>query len=222
MNTLWQRHLHKECLDISKASIQHNKTAVSTYIARRNRTSCAGGAKLAGGSEVMYGEGTPSPLASKPSPFFLLPPPVIFVGQTPVSRAQSSEPRAHCRSFIQGSCLKEHTVFSLLSCCFMLRLNLASCCTWRTMKPCHSALGDNIKCHVRVHLQNKITAFGGPLNSLCTLHLMYYAGGECRLLLTPLLNDLVLQWMHRALAEGLSPSLKTEVGDGHFDSAWYK
>lgn len=159
--------------------------------------------------------------------FFFLPPslppfPSFLLLLSLSNKSGSPVPRAHCLSCIQGSCLKEHTVFSLLSCCFMLRLNLASCCTWRTMKPCHSARGDNIKCHVRVHLQNKITAFGGPLNSLCTLHLMYYAGGEWRLLLAPLLNDLVLQWMRRALAEGLSTSLKTEVGDGHFDSAWYK
>lgn len=75
---------------------------------------------------------------------------------------QSTVPRAQRPSFIQSSCFGEHTVFSRLSCFFVLRLNLASCRTWRTMKPCHSALHDNIKCHVRVHLQNKITAFGGP------------------------------------------------------------
>lgn len=91
-----------------------------------------------------------------------------------------------------------------------------------TMKPCHSALRDNIKCHVRVHLQNKITAFGGPLNSCCTLHLMYYARER-----VPTAAGSIVEWPTssvntQSISEGLSCSLKTQLGDGHFDSAWYK
>lgn len=70
-----------------------------------------------------------------------------------------------------------HRVFPfVMSFCAQIKLGIMLYLS--TMKPCHSALHDNIKCHVRVHLQNKITAFGGPLNSCCTLHLMYYARGK--------------------------------------------
>lgn len=53
--------------------------------------------------------------------------------------ALSLLPWAPCLSFIQGSCSEEHAVFSLLSCCFLFRLNLASCRTWCTINPCHSS-----------------------------------------------------------------------------------
>lgn len=76
----------------------------------------------------------------------------------------------------------EHTAFLpfVMLPCAQIKLGIMLYSS--TMKPCHSALRDNIKCHVRVHVQNKITAFGrkggGTLNSCCTLHLMYYAKGE--------------------------------------------
>lgn len=87
---------------------------------------------------------------------------------------------------------RTHRVFPfVMSLCVQIKLGIMLYLTHN--ETLSFSAHDNIKCHVRVHLQNKITAFGGPLNSCCTLHLMYYARGECRLLLAPLLNDLLPQ-----------------------------